>query len=301
MHGVCWVQQKKTILIIDDVAANVHTLMALLGEEYDLLGSLDGEEALAILEEETVDLILLDILMPGMDGLEVCRRIKADEKTRDIPVIFITVKTDEDSIVAAYDLGGADYITKPFLAREVLSRVKKELKFQEMMQELALLASTDPMTRLYNRRYFSRIARHALALAKREKESLSVIMLDIDHFKYINDTYGHQVGDQVIILLAETITEQLRQSDFAARFGGEEFVILLPSTSLASARGIAEKLRKTVETLTYKSAEGIAIHFTISLGVSTVDILTEDSVEPALKRADDAMYLAKESGRNRVC
>ena len=292
---------KKTILIIDDVEANVHTLMELLGEEYDLLGALEGEEALAILEEESVDLILLDILMPGMDGMEVCRRIKADEKTRDIPVIFITVKTDEDSIVDAYDLGGVDYITKPFLDREVLSRVKKELKLQEMMQELALLASTDPMTKLYNRRYFSRIAQHVLALAKRERESLSVIMLDIDHFKRVNDTYGHQVGDQVIILLAETITAHLRKSDFAARFGGEEFVILLPRTPLDNARSTAEKLRKAVEALTFKTGEGLEVHFTISLGVSTVDIMTETSVEPALKRADDAMYLAKESGRNRTC
>ena len=294
-------QRKKTILIIDDVEANVHALMELLGEEYDLLGALEGEEALAILEEESVDLILLDILMPGMDGMEVCRRLKADEKTRDIPVIFITVKTDEDSIVDAYDLGGVDYITKPFLAREVLSRVKKELKFQEMMQELAMLASTDPMTKLYNRRYFSRIAQHVLALAKREVESLSVIMLDIDRFKRINDTYGHHVGDQVIILLAETITAHLRKSDFSARFGGEEFVILLPRTSLSNARSTAEKLRKAVETLTFKTAEGAEVYFTVSLGVSTVDIMTETSVEPALKRADDAMYLAKESGRNRTC
>ncbi len=294
-------QRKKTILIIDDVEANVHILMELLGEEYDLLGALEGEEALAILEEESVDLILLDILMPGMDGMEVCRRLKADEKTRDIPVIFITVKADEDSIVDAYDLGGVDYITKPFLAREVLARVKKELKFQEMMQELAMLASTDPMTKLYNRRYFSRIAQHVLALAKREVESLSVIMLDIDRFKRINDTYGHHVGDQAIILLAETITAHLRKSDFAARFGGEEFVILLPRTSLSNARSMAEKLRKAVETLTLKTAEGAEVHFTVSLGVSTVDIITETSVEPALKRADDAMYLAKESGRNRTC
>ena len=294
-------QRKKTILIIDDVAANVHTLMELLGDEYDLLGSLEGEEALETIKEESVDLILLDILMPGMDGMEVCRRLKADEKTRDIPVIFITVKADEDSIVDAYDLGGVDYITKPFLAREVLSRVKKELKFHEMMQEQVMLASTDPMTKLYNRRYFSRIAQHALALAKREVESLSVIMLDIDHFKHINDTNGHQVGDQVIILLAETITAHLRKSDFAARFGGEEFVILLPSTSLSNAQSMAEKLRKEVETLTLKLAEGTEVHFTISLGVSTVEIMTETSVEPALKRADDAMYLAKEAGRNRVC
>jgi len=149
------VERQKTILIIDDSEANVATLMALLEDQYDLLVSLDGGEAIDLLAEEKVDLILLDILMPGMDGFDVCEKIKSNANTRDIPIIFITVKVDEDSIEQAYEMGGVDYITKPFRSREVLSRIKKELALQDMMHELAYLASTDPLTKLYNRRYFS--------------------------------------------------------------------------------------------------------------------------------------------------
>ncbi len=292
--------QKKTILIIDDTEANIETLTALLGEQYDLLISLSGREALALLDEEHVDLVLLDIVLPGMDGFEVCRRIKAEKKTQDIPVIFITVKSDEDSIERAYELGGVDYITKPFRSREVLSRIKKELTLQTMLDELAHLASTDPLTKLYNRRHFSKISQHALALAKREQEALSVIMLDIDRFKRVNDTYGHQAGDEVIMHLAKTIMAHLRQSDFACRFGGEEFVVLLPNTSIDDARYTAEKLRKAVEENAAILSNGEAVYYTVSLGVSTVDLKSESLIDSALKRADEALFLAKEHGRNLV-
>jgi len=292
--------QKKTILIIDDTEANIETLTALLGEQYDLLISLSGREALALLDEEHVDLVLLDIVLPGMDGFEVCRRIKAEKKTRDIPVIFITVKSDEDSIERAYELGGVDYITKPFRSREVLSRIKKELTLQTMLDELAHLASTDPLTKLYNRRHFSKISQHALALAKREQEALSVIMLDIDRFKRVNDTYGHQAGDEVIMHLAKTIMAHLRQSDFACRFGGEEFVVLLPNTSIDDARYTAEKLRKAVEENAAILSNGEAVYYTVSSGVSTVDLKSESLIDSALKRADEALFLAKEHGRNLV-
>ena len=293
-------EHQKTILIIDDSEANAGTLLELLGDQYDMLVGLVGEEAIDILLEENVDLILLDILMPGMDGFAICDRIKANEKTRDIPIIFITVKTDEDSIEQAYDMGGVDYITKPFRSREVLSRIKKELALQDMMRELAFLASTDPLTKLYNRRYFAKIAQHALALAKRQEEPLSLIMLDIDRFKRINDTYGHQKGDEVIVRVADTITAYLRKSDFACRFGGEEFVVLLPNTPIGEARHAAENLRKAGEESAVESADGEAVRYTISLGVASVDLETESSIEPALKRADDALYAAKEAGRNRV-
>ena len=290
----------KTILIIDDVEANVATLMELLEDQYDMLASLSGQAALEILEEERVDLILLDILMPDMNGFDVCKQIKADERTQDIPIIFITVKADEDSIEQAYKVGGVDYITKPFKSREVLSRIKKELDLQDMMQELALMASTDPLTHLYNRRYFSKMVQQMLAIAKRQKETPSLVMLDIDYFKHINDTYGHKVGDEVIVHLADTVTNHLRESDFACRFGGEEFIVLLPNTSTDDARYAAEKLRQAVEKSVITLESGAEIRYTISLGVASVDLETEPTIEPALKRADDALYAAKESGRNRV-
>jgi len=210
--------ENKTILIVDDTVANLDILGELL-KKYDVIDATNGEDALEILEDEKVDLILLDIMMPDMDGYEVCSRLKNNSNTKDIPIIFITAKTDEDSIEKAYEIGGIDYVTKPFRPKELLARVKRELQLQELQSELKLLASTDPMTKLYNRRYFTKMAEHTLDLVKREKKDLSIIMLDIDKFKNVNDTYGHQVGDDVIIELANTIRANQRNSDIVCRYG----------------------------------------------------------------------------------
>ena len=292
--------KNKTILIVDDTVENLDILAELL-EQYDVIDAISGEDALMILEDTKVDLILLDIMMPKMDGFEVCNKLKSNKTTKDIPVIFITAKTDEKSIEKAYEVGGTDYVTKPFKPRELLSRVKKELEYKAMVEELKLLASTDPMTKLYNRRYFTKISEHTLDLSKREKQNLSVIMLDIDKFKNINDTYGHGVGDEVIINLANKLIDHQRKSDVVCRYGGEEFVILLPNTSLDGAKIVAEKIRQDIESLTMKFPLNGDLKFTVSLGISQVNIESENNIELALKRADDALYTAKESGRNSVC
>jgi len=291
----------KTILAVDDTATNLDILEELL-EQYDVIATISGVDALKIVEEEKkIDLILLDIMMPNMNGYEVCKKLKADERTKDIPIIFITAKADENSIEKAYDLGGTDYVTKPFRPKELLSRVKKELKYHEMMEELKILASTDPMTKLYNRRYFTQISEHTLDLMKREKKNLSVIMLDIDKFKNVNDTYGHKVGDDVIIALSNKLLEHQRKSDICCRYGGEEFVILLPNTSINGANVLAQKIREDIEALTINISSNKDLKFTVSLGVSQVNLENEYNIELALKRADDALYEAKETGRNRVC
>ena len=289
----------KTILAVDDTSTNLDILEDLL-EQYDVINAISGEDALKIVETEKIDLILLDIMMPNMDGYEVCRRLKLDDKAKDIPIIFITAKTDEDSIEKAYDIGGVDYVSKPFKPKELLAKVRRELKLQDLQNELKLLASTDPMTKLYNRRYFTKMAEHTLDLVKREKKDLSVIMLDIDKFKNVNDTYGHQVGDDVIIELANKLMECQRQSDIVCRYGGEEFVILLPNTSIDGAKVVAEKIREEVESLSINLLTNEKLNFTISLGVSQVNLENESNIELALKRADDALYIAKENGRNKV-
>ena len=291
---------EKTILIVDDTVTNLDILSDLLCE-YDVIEATNGKDALEIVEEDSIDLILLDIMMPEMDGYEVCEKLQSNPKTKNIPIIFITAKTDEASIVKAYDIGGADYVTKPFLPKELLSRVKKELQIQDMMNELKFLASTDPMTKLYNRRYFSKIALHTLDLAKREKKPLSLIMLDIDKFKNVNDTYGHSVGDEVIIHLANEIKSNQRKSDISARFGGEEFLILLPNTDIDGAKVVAQNLRKAVESAKIIYDGKNTLHYTISLGVSQMDLDTNQTIEDGIKLADDALYEAKESGRNKVC
>jgi len=290
----------KTILAVDDTAMNLDILEELL-EQYDVITAISGEDALKIVNEEEIDLILLDIMMPNMDGYEVCKQLKENQTTKDIPIIFITAKTDEDSIEKAYDLGGTDYVTKPFRAKELLSRVKKELKYQDMVKELKLLASTDAMTKLYNRRYFEKVALYIFNLAKRDTKDLSLIMIDIDDFKNVNDTYGHKVGDDVIIELANILLETQRKSDIICRYGGEEFVILLSNTSIDGANTVAQKLREDVEQSIVLLEDNRELKYTISLGVSQVNIQKETSIELVLKRADDALYEAKKSGKNKVC
>jgi len=292
--------ENKTILIVDDTVTNLDILIELL-KEYDVIDATNGQDALEIVQEEHIDLILLDIMMPNMDGYEVCKRLKEDPTTKNIPIIFITAKTDEDSIEKAYDTGGSDYVTKPFLPKELKARVKKELQIQDMMEKLQELASIDSMTKLYNRRHFKQLSEHSIDLAKRNKQPVSIIMLDIDKFKNINDTYGHQVGDEVIINLANILRYNKRKSDIICRFGGEEFVIMLPNTPVKGANIVAQKIRKDVENFILNITDNQKINFTISLGVSSINLEDDNSIELSLKHADDALYQAKESGRNKVC
>ena len=292
--------ENKTILIVDDTVENLDILGELLNK-YDVIDAINGKDALEIVKDEQIDLILLDIMMPEMDGFEVCKILQSNIETKDIPIIFITAKTDEDSIEKAYDMGGLDYVTKPFKPKELLARVKTQLKVQNLQNELKLLASTDSMTKLYNRRYFTKISEYTLKLSKRENHNVSIIMLDIDKFKNVNDTYGHQVGDDVIIMLANKLMEHQRKSDIVCRYGGEEFVVLLPNTSIEGANSVAKKIREDVEQLTIKLDSKKELNFTISLGISQVDMKNDINIESALKSADDALYEAKNSGRNKIC
>ena len=293
------IMKRKTILVVDDEVVNLDILSELL-DRFDVIDVTSGEEALEILSKEKIDLILLDILMPGMDGYEVCRTVKADKSLRHIPIIFITSKNDDLSIEHAYEIGASDYITKPFRHRELMARIGNALRIQELQEELRLLASIDPMTRLYNRRYFTTMAEKILKLARREQTPLSLAILDIDRFKQINDTYGHLTGDRVITALSEKLMSRYRESDLLCRFGGEEFVILMPNTELDIATLLAERTRKEIEKLQVPYNGGV-ISMTVSIGVSQVDLENEETLDPVLKRADDALYAAKNQGRNHVC
>jgi len=296
-----------TILIVDDTATNIDILSELLSDKYEIMAALDGEFALEIANDDLPDLILLDIIMPQMDGYDVCKRLKENPVTKDIPVIFITAKSDEESIEKAYDVGGIDYVTKPFKPKELLARVKTQLQVRKLIsdleksqKELIFLASVDPMTNLYNRRYFINISESLLNLAIRDKIDTSVIMLDIDMFKNVNDTYGHKVGDEVIILLAKILQKFTRKSDIVSRWGGEEFVILLPHTDTTGALIIAEKIRVESENNIYITQENQKVSFTVSMGVSQVINDQDSTIEASLNRADKALYEAKHGGRNRV-
>lgn len=291
--------KKPTILAIDDTIENLDLLKEML-EEYDVIDTTNGKDGIALAKQQKIDLILLDIIMPDINGYEVCKILKNSEKTRHIPIIFLTGQHNEQSIEKAYDLGASDYVTKPFLPGELLARVKKELRIQNLIEKLEKQASKDILTNLYNRRFFYESSAKAIEYAKRNSRLLSIIILDIDHFKHVNDTYGHAAGDDVLKALASTMQHLQRKSDIIARIGGEEFTVLLPDTSREQAIEIAQRLRETIEKVQVQLKDGSFLQFTVSLGASSIRTDRENDIEPALLRADRALYRAKKSGRNNV-
>lgn len=286
-------KNKSSILIVDDTETNIDILIELLSE-YEIAVAIDGESAMEILAQEKPDLILLDIMMPNMDGYEVCENIKANEDTQSIPVIFITARTDEDAIERAYEVGGVDYVTKPFKPRELLARVKTQLKVNKLIQHLEFIAAHDEMTGILNRRKFFDLAKDKF---QNEQENLYAVMIDIDRFKDINDSYGHSFGDLVIKLVATTISEKLNPDDIFGRIGGEEFALLCNRSG--NIVDFVEGIREAIDKLEIYTDNGVKVTFTISEGIAKhkENILTIDEL---LKIADKALYEAKGDGRNKV-
>ncbi len=287
---------KSTILIVDDTETNIDVLLELLGDTYDVLVAVDGKTALDIADKEDVDLILLDIMMPVMDGYEVCKVLKQDDDTKGIPVLFITAKIDEDSIERAYEVGGVDYIAKPFRPRELLVRIKTQLKLQELINHLDFIASYDEMTGIYNRRKFFEKASQKFS---ESTKNLYAIMIDIDKFKNVNDTFGHSIGDEVIKIVAKTISDSVSKGSVFGRIGGEEFALLSYATSKRQILKNIELIRKKIEKLEVFSSDGTLVKFTISEGISKYNS-TVENLDDLLKEADIALYEAKGSGRNKV-
>jgi len=289
-------EDKKTILIVDDTETNIDILLELLGDEYDVLVALSGQNALEIVEEDKIDLNLLDIMMPEMDGYEVCHILKNQSNTKDIPIVFITAKTDEDSIEKAYDVGGIDYVTKPFKPRELLARVKTQIELKALIDHLEYLASYDEMTGIYNRRKFFSLANEKF---KNKQNDFYAVMVDIDNFKNINDKYGHSTGDKVIKLVTQTISNKIEENVVFGRIGGEEFALVCSSVPKDTVVSTIESIREDVAQLEIIADDGSVIKVTISEGISKCSVIS-DSLDAVLKEADIALYEAKGSGRNRV-
>jgi len=287
--------KRQTILAVDDTVANLDILVNLL-QDFDVIEAIGGEEALDIIAQEEVDLILLDIMMPGMDGYTVCRKIKENDQNQDIPIIFITSRSDENAIEKAYDTGGVDYVTKPFKPKELLARVKIQLEHQEMIEKLEFMASHDPMTGIYNRRKFFELANRKF---KEQPENLYAAMLDIDKFKKINDSYGHPTGDRVIKAVTGAISDILDEGSVFGRLGGEEFAILCHHSDQNVVVNRLEFIRKKIENLKILSESGELIKCTISEGVAKVDETTRN-LDELLQRADEMLYKAKGAGRNKT-
>jgi diguanylate cyclase (GGDEF)-like protein len=301
-----------TLLVVDDHPLNIQVLTHVFGADHTVLAATSGAQALAMCAQQLPDLILLDVMMPEMDGHEVCSRLKADTRTHDIPIIFITVQNDPVEEAACLQLGAVDFIPRPINAAVVRARVKTHLKLRAALNNVWELAFHDALTNLPNRRLLNDRMAQAMALSQRNTFFGAVMFLDLDNFKPLNDVHGHEVGDVLLAEVAKRLQHCVRGVDTVARFGGDEFVVLLStlaideSESVERAAKVAEKIRDALAepySLTIEQEDTTPLHVehrcTASIGVTLFqghDAPTSD----VIKWADAAMYGAKDAGRNRV-
>ena len=291
-----------TVLVVDDAPSNLAILTETLRDEFDVRLATSGPEALRLACETPPDLILLDILMPGMDGYEVCRRLKAGFVTKNIPIIFLTAKGEVTDETFGLALGAVDYIIKPFTVPIVQARVRAHVELKRRGDLLEELSMRDGLTGIPNRRRFDECLDRAWRHALRCAAPLSLIMADIDDFKAYNDAYGHVAGDECLRAVASTLCGALRRpGDLAARFGGEEFCVVLENTALSGALHMAERIRAAVSALGLAHKDSRAADIvTVSLGAASTTPKAGHSPQQLLRVADAMLYAAKQAGRNRI-
>ena len=289
------------VLVIDDSEA-IHKLIEarLRPEGLEVIGELDGERGIERAISEEPDLILLDVGLPDVDGFEVCRQLKEHPTTRDVPIIFLTGTTSTDSKVRGLDLGAVDYVTKPFDQGELRARVRAALRTKRLQDILEQQSFLDGLTGLWNRTYLDRRIESELTVARRYGRALTLVMVDIDHFKRLNDTYGHLFGDLVLQGIGDALRAYARRSDIVARYGGEEFALLLTNTTLEAGLFVAERLRSSIEGRNFE-VHGEVVNLTASFGLTcTEDFEGERTPENLIRAADRALYASKDAGRNSV-
>ena len=295
------------ILVVDDHEDNVELLRARLqARGYEVFGANDGFTALEIVERVIPDLILLDVMMPKMDGMEVVRRLKANKNLPFIPVIMQTALDSTENKVEGLDAGADDYITKPINFAELEAHVKSMLRIKQLQTELnqaneklKTISLTDGLTGIENRRSLEERLKEVWSHSVRLHEPIALVMCDIDKFKSVNDTYGHLAGDDVLKEFARLLKDEAREIDRVGRYGGEEFLLILPGTVLDAAVTFAERLREKVENHTF-SYEGGTLRRTMSCGVAGSPHPKVKDQEALVRSADEALYVAKETGRNKV-
>lgn len=304
-------ERPPVILVADDEPINRSLIQRRLEREgYRVYTAENGREAVEITRETLPDLVILDVMMPEMDGLEACRLIKEDETTHDLPVIFLSARDETEMKVSGLTLGANDYISKPFKAEELLARVSVAIRLKRERDQLRASAEearasaeiaheqamTDALTGLLNRYGLQRALQREQSEARRYHRPLSCLLIDLDNFKTINDTYGHAAGDTALQQIANILTKAVRGSDMVFRHGGEEFLVLLPETNLEGAAALAEKIRIAAEAQLFGG--GHIFPMTLSAGVASLSEL--ESGHDMIARADMALYNAKARGRNRV-
>lgn len=298
------------VLLVEDSKTTAVVAGRYLSDNYRILHAKDGAEAWELLQRNpTIELVLTDIQMPNMTGHQLLVKIRKSESAqlRTLPVIVMTTADDSVDRNLAFLNGASDFITKPIDEMELQARVNIHYTLANSIRELEQsrarlmeLATTDPLTTLKNRRSFFEQGAHLLTVAQRYNTDLAVIVLDIDHFKKINDNHGHQGGDEVLVAVARLLVEKVRSVDSVARMGGEEFALLLPGAKRLGAAVMAERVRATIEQHPF-TAQGGEVRVTASLGMACYGVETAGSIENLLAIADRRLYLAKNSGRNRIC
>ncbi len=304
------------ILVVDDSRTQLDWLVqVLLRDGYDVVTAATGREAIVKARTLAPDLVLLDMILPDMDGLEVLRLVKARPDERFLPVIILSVKSDVDSKVAGLRIGADDFISKPFAEQEILARCAAMLRIKKLQDQLRSTrrsleeqSVTDALTGLKNRRFFDERFPEEFRRAQRYGDPVSLMMIDLDHFKQVNDQFGHQMGDVVLRDAAQVIKASVRDPDICARYGGEEFAVILPKTHLSGALTVAERVWRGLKEKVYRQevpavgqAGMVEVRVTASLGLAFFPSKDITSAELLVKFADEALYQAKRSGRNNIC
>ena len=294
---------KPKLLVVDDQPINIQVMYQAFAGDYQVFMATSGAQALAICKDNPPDLILLDVVMPEMDGFEVCTLLKADDATRNIPIIFVTAHTDSAQETHGLSLGAVDFIAKPVNPAVVRARVKTQLTLKFQSDLLRKLVFLDGLSGVYNRRYFDQQLSIEWARSSRNSSPLSILMIDVDFFKLYNDRYGHQAGDDCLRQVAQTLKTCLkRPADLVARYGGEEFACILPDTAFDDALGVAKCLEEQVRGLQIKHENSsIAAVTTVSVGLATRTVDSIGNADALVGLADAQLYRAKQAGRGRVC
>lgn len=303
----------KVLVVEDSPSQRSHITEILKTRGFDVRAASGGIEALKQAKTDPPDVVVLDVVMADMDGYSVCRWLRLTEATRDLAIIMLTVKGEVSNKVEGLNVGADDYLPKPFDGQELEARIfaalrtkgtQKELRrrnteLEDLLQRVEVMAMTDALTGLFNRRRFVDVLKREWATSKRYKNPISVLMVDIDHFKRVNDTHGHSTGDQVLKEVANVISASLRQVDVAARYGGEEFAILLPHTRLDDAAIVAGRIHEKVRSREV-ALEDISLGVTVSVGAASNEDDGAQTEDELMARADAALYRAKQSGRDQV-
>jgi diguanylate cyclase (GGDEF)-like protein len=306
-----YVVKGKVLLVEDDPVQASATKEVLMKAGYEVLWAEDGINAIKSVKTERPDIILLDVILPRMDGYEICRWLKLEETTKGILVITLTIKKEISDKISGLHIGADDYLPKPYNELELNARIysllrtkalqdelrQKNRQLEELLHKVNYMAITDALTGLYNRRHFHDVLISEYERARRYKTPFSIVMLDIDHFKRINDTFGHSVGDSVLKEVAEILKRNIREIDTASRYGGEEFMVILPNTRKDHALIVAERTRMMIAQHSFRRLDR---NITMSIGISGMPDEKAESDEKLLRCADFALYRAKDLGRNRT-